>query len=95
METSDASAVADRRVRDVEGVHLTREDRANLLRYMVMMRASEERALTLYRQGKVPGSFYDGRGQEAISVGSAFVARRRGTGCASCTATSARTSSAA
>jgi pyruvate dehydrogenase E1 component alpha subunit len=40
---------------------------------MLMMRASEERALTLYRQGKVPGSFYDGRGQEAISVGSSFV----------------------
>jgi TPP-dependent pyruvate/acetoin dehydrogenase alpha subunit len=40
---------------------------------MIMMRASEERALTLYRQGKVPGSFYDGCGQEAISVGSAFV----------------------
>jgi TPP-dependent pyruvate/acetoin dehydrogenase alpha subunit len=52
---------------------LTREDRANLFRYMVMMRASEERALVLYRQGKVPGSFYDGCGQEAISVGSAFV----------------------
>jgi TPP-dependent pyruvate/acetoin dehydrogenase alpha subunit len=52
---------------------LTREDRAALFRYMVMMRAAEERALTLYRQGKVPGSFYDGRGQEAISVGSAFV----------------------
>jgi pyruvate dehydrogenase E1 component alpha subunit len=52
---------------------LTREDRANLLRYMITMRVSEERALTLYRQGKVPGSFYDGRGQEAISVGSAYV----------------------
>jgi TPP-dependent pyruvate/acetoin dehydrogenase alpha subunit len=53
--------------------HLTRTDRANLYRYMLLMRVSEERALTLYRQGKVPGSFYDGRGQEAISVGSAFV----------------------
>jgi TPP-dependent pyruvate/acetoin dehydrogenase alpha subunit len=52
---------------------LTRTDRALLYRYMVMMRASEERALALYRQGKVPGSFYDGCGQEAISVGSAFV----------------------
>jgi pyruvate dehydrogenase E1 component alpha subunit len=52
---------------------LTRDDRANLFRYMIMMRASEERALTLYRQGKVPGSFYDGRGQEAISVGSSYV----------------------
>jgi TPP-dependent pyruvate/acetoin dehydrogenase alpha subunit len=53
--------------------HLEREDRAHLLRYMMLMRAAEERALTLYRQGKVPGSFYDGRGQEAISVGSSFV----------------------
>ena len=52
--------------------HLTREDRANLFRFMLTMRLSEERGLTLYKQGKVPGSFYDGRGQEAISVGSAF-----------------------
>jgi TPP-dependent pyruvate/acetoin dehydrogenase alpha subunit len=53
--------------------HLTRDDRASLLRYMVMMRLSEERGLTLYKQGKVPGSFYDGAGQEAISVGASFV----------------------
>jgi pyruvate dehydrogenase E1 component alpha subunit len=53
--------------------HLTQEDRANLFRYMAMMRAAEERAITLYRQGKVPGSFYDGCGQEAISVGSSYV----------------------
>jgi TPP-dependent pyruvate/acetoin dehydrogenase alpha subunit len=51
---------------------LTREDRGLLLRYMLLMRLSEERALTLYKQGKVPGSFYDGRGQEAVCVGSAF-----------------------
>jgi TPP-dependent pyruvate/acetoin dehydrogenase alpha subunit len=73
METSDASVVADWRTRDLAHEPLTREDRANLFRYMVMMRACEERALTLYKQGKVPGSFYDGRGQEAISVGAAFV----------------------
>jgi TPP-dependent pyruvate/acetoin dehydrogenase alpha subunit len=59
--------------RDGAGEHLTRSDRANLLRYMAMMRAAEERGITLYRQGKVPGSFYDGCGQEAISVGSAYV----------------------
>ena len=40
-----------------EGQSLTRQDRANLLRFMVMMRAAEERGITLYRQGKVPGSF--------------------------------------
>jgi pyruvate dehydrogenase E1 component alpha subunit len=51
---------------------LTRDDRVQLLRHMQLMRATEERALTLYRQGKVPGSYYDGRGQEAIGVGAAF-----------------------
>jgi pyruvate dehydrogenase E1 component alpha subunit len=51
---------------------LSREDRSNLLRFMAMMRAAEERAITLYRQGKVPGSFYDGCGQEATCVGSAY-----------------------
>ena len=39
---------------------------------MLLMRGLEERAMTLYRQGKVPGSFYDGFGQEAVSAGAAF-----------------------
>ncbi len=52
--------------------HLTLEDRIWLLRAMLMMRGLEERAMTLYRQGKVPGSFYDGFGQEAVSAGAAF-----------------------
>ena len=73
METTDASVVAREGVREPVDVPLTGEDRATLFRYLVMMRASEERALTLYKQGKVPGSFYDGRGQEAISVGASFV----------------------
>jgi len=51
---------------------LTLEDRVALLRYMLLMRGIEERAMNLYRQGKVPGSFYDGFGQEAVSVGAAF-----------------------
>src|SRR3954468_22853986 len=51
---------------------LTDDDRIALLRYMLLMRGIEERAMNLYRQGKVPGSFYDGFGQEAVSVGSAF-----------------------
>jgi pyruvate dehydrogenase E1 component alpha subunit len=36
------------------------------------MRGIEARAMSLYRQGKVPGSFYDGYGQEAVSAGAAF-----------------------
>ena len=52
--------------------HLTTADRTELLRTMLLMRAIEARALTLYRQGRVPGSYYDGFGQEAVSVGAAF-----------------------
>jgi TPP-dependent pyruvate/acetoin dehydrogenase alpha subunit len=52
--------------------HLTGDDGVELLRAMLLMRAIEARALTLYRQGRVPGSFYDGFGQEAVSVGAAF-----------------------
>ena len=52
--------------------HLTLDDRVGLLRAMLMMRGIEERAMTLYRQGKVPGSFYDGFGQEAVSAGATW-----------------------
>jgi pyruvate dehydrogenase E1 component alpha subunit len=71
MTLSDASVVVDADVQ-LEPALLTRRDRELLLRYMTTMRLAEERALSLYKQGKVPGSFYDGRGQEAISVGAAF-----------------------
>ena len=54
------------------GEHLTLEDRTGLLRAMLSMRGIEERAMMLYRQGKVPGSFYDGFGQEAVSAGPAW-----------------------
>src|SRR3989440_5393046 len=66
--TAKPAAIAD----SVSKAVLTHDDRRALLRYMLLMRATEERALTLYRQGKVPGSYYDGRGQEAISVGASF-----------------------
>jgi TPP-dependent pyruvate/acetoin dehydrogenase alpha subunit len=52
--------------------HLTAADRIGLLRAMLLMRAIEQRAMNLYRQGKVPGSFYDGFGQEAVSVGATW-----------------------
>src|ERR1700759_421769 len=51
---------------------LVLDDRIWLLRAMLLMRGIEERAMTLYRQGKVPGSFYDGFGQEAVSAGPSF-----------------------
>ena len=52
--------------------HLTLADRVGMLRLMVLTRAVEERGLSLYKQGRVPGSFYDGRGQEATAVGATF-----------------------
>jgi TPP-dependent pyruvate/acetoin dehydrogenase alpha subunit len=55
-----------------EHQHLQLEDRIWLHRAMLLMRGIEERAMSLYRQGKVPGSFYDGFGQEAVSAGAAF-----------------------
>jgi TPP-dependent pyruvate/acetoin dehydrogenase alpha subunit len=76
MTLSDVSAVRDA-APDAEPGLLTREDRARLLRFMAMMRAAEERGLALYKQGKVPGSFYDGRGQEAVSVGAAYALASR------------------
>jgi TPP-dependent pyruvate/acetoin dehydrogenase alpha subunit len=71
MTLNDTSAVRDATAA-VDRELLTHEDRARLFRYMTMMRTAEERSLSLYKQGKVPGSFYDGRGQEAIAVGTAF-----------------------
>ncbi|HEX8977046.1 MAG TPA: thiamine pyrophosphate-dependent dehydrogenase E1 component subunit alpha [Solirubrobacteraceae bacterium] len=55
-----------------EHQHLQLADRIWLHRAMLLMRGIEERAMSLYRQGKVPGSFYDGFGQEAVSAGAAF-----------------------
>jgi TPP-dependent pyruvate/acetoin dehydrogenase alpha subunit len=58
--------------RGVPAELLTDDDRQGLMRHMLLMRAVEERGLKLYKQGNVPGSFYDGRGQEAISVGATW-----------------------
>jgi len=52
------------------------ESAMELYYWMSLTRAVEERALNLYRQGKLPGSYYTGRGQEAIAVGIALPLRR-------------------
>jgi pyruvate dehydrogenase E1 component alpha subunit len=70
MATNTAELTADGA--PAATAHLSLEDRIWLLRAMLLMRGLEERAMTLYRQGKVPGSFYDGYGQEAVSAGAAF-----------------------
>jgi TPP-dependent pyruvate/acetoin dehydrogenase alpha subunit len=81
VTTSPARQAEAEEESDVRVPSLTVDDRRALLRFMLLMRATEERALTLYRQGKVPGSFYDGRGQEATAVGTAFALSPRDRTC--------------
>ena len=56
-------------LREVREAGLDREDLLQVYREMVLTRGIEERGHILYRQGKIPGSFYTGRGNEAASVG--------------------------
>lgn len=44
------------------------DTKLELYRLVLLQRLFEERALTLYRQGRIAGSFYDGRGQEAVAA---------------------------
>ncbi len=45
------------------------EERVALFRLVLLQRIFEDRVLALYRQGRVPGSVYTGRGQEAVAAG--------------------------
>jgi len=51
---------------------LPRERQLELYRWLKLNRMVEDRLTNLYRQGKVVGGLYSSRGQEAISVGSAY-----------------------
>src|SRR5258707_6569569 len=54
---------------EVREAGLDREDLLGAYRNMLITRGVEERGHILYRQGKIPGSFYTGRGNEAAAVG--------------------------
>jgi pyruvate dehydrogenase E1 component alpha subunit len=54
---------------EVREAGLDREDLLAVYRHLLITRGVEERGHILYRQGKIPGSFYTGRGNEAASVG--------------------------
>ncbi len=51
------------------GLDLDRDTLVSMYRNMLLTRGIEERGHILYKQGKIPGSFYTGRGNEAASVG--------------------------
>ncbi len=52
-----------------------------MYRAMLLTRAIEERGHSLYRQGRIPGSFYTGRGNEAAAVGTAWAMGAEDVGC--------------
>ena len=70
MAVREAEPVAS--LSEVKEAGLDREDLLQIYRNMVLTRGLEERGHILYRQGKIPGSFYTGRGNEASAVGVAM-----------------------
>src|SRR5712691_9479981 len=56
-------------LKEVRDAGLDREDLLGIYRVLLITRGIEERGHILYRQGKIPGSFYTGRGNEAAAVG--------------------------
>jgi pyruvate dehydrogenase E1 component alpha subunit len=54
---------------EIREAGLDREDLLQIFRSMLVTRGIEERGHILYKQGKIPGSFYTGRGNEAAAVG--------------------------
>src|SRR5213592_4071387 len=69
-------------IHEVREAGLDREDLLGVYRDMLVTRGVEERGHILYRQGKIPGSFYTGRGNEAAAVGVATAMGPVATGCA-------------
>jgi TPP-dependent pyruvate/acetoin dehydrogenase alpha subunit len=54
---------------EVREAGLDRDDLLMIYRNMLITRGIEERGHILYKQGKIPGSFYTGRGNEAAACG--------------------------
>ncbi len=59
----------------IERLGLKVESLEDLLYFLKLCRYFDERMETLYRQGKLPGAIYSGRGQEGAHVGVAYALR--------------------
>jgi TPP-dependent pyruvate/acetoin dehydrogenase alpha subunit len=73
MAVREAETLTSLEQTQAEG--LDREGLIRLYRHMALTRALEHRGTALFKQGKMPGSFYTGRGNEAASVGVASAMR--------------------
>jgi len=67
MAVREAEPVSS--LQEVKEAGLDREDLLAIYRNMLITRGIEERGHILYKQGKIPGSFYTGRGNEGSAVG--------------------------
>src|SRR2546423_4069918 len=60
----------------LDGVELKEEQLIEVLYLLKLCRYFDERMEALYRQGRLPGAIYSGRGQEGTQVGVAYALRR-------------------
>jgi TPP-dependent pyruvate/acetoin dehydrogenase alpha subunit len=57
------------------GATLERHDLLDMLYYMRLQRAVEDRGIKLYYQGRIPGAYFTGWGHEATVVGATYALR--------------------
>ncbi|HWC32417.1 MAG TPA: thiamine pyrophosphate-dependent dehydrogenase E1 component subunit alpha [Actinomycetota bacterium] len=67
MAVREAAPVGS--LHEIREAGLDREDLLGVYRHLILTRGIEDRGHILYKQGKIPGSFYTGRGNEGASVG--------------------------
>src|SRR4051812_8252489 len=74
--TSCSATDANRAVMPIEPcaetAAVSADDRLALFRLILLQRIFEDRELALYRQGRIPGSVYTGRGQEAVAAAAGY-----------------------
>ena len=68
-------------LQEIKDAGLDHEDLLGMYRNMLIARGIEERGHILYKQGKIPGSFYTGRGNEGASVAVATAMAAEDVGC--------------
>src|SRR5919197_3517545 len=71
-----STKVKDRKLAEQDWrVSLSDDELRDLLHMMKLCRYFDERMEALYRQGRLPGAIYSGRGQEGTHVGAAWALR--------------------
>ena len=71
-----ATRTKSRRKSPIDAVELGEEQLQELLYLLKLCRYFDERMEALYRQGRLPGAIYSGRGQEGTQVGVAYALRK-------------------